>query len=88
MTTHTMDFQLYPNQTKVVCDCGWKATTKTGEEAETAARFHIRADRMIRSDERRTQLREQRALKLEAARTEAARRNAQQFGTDPSWYGR
>ena len=29
-----------------------------------------------------------RRLRLDAARAEAARRNAVQFGTDPSWYGR
>jgi len=29
-----------------------------------------------------------RRLRLDAARCEAARRNAIQFGTDPSWYGR
>lgn len=30
----------------------------------------------------------QRAQTIEQARTEAAERNARNFGTDPSWYGR
>jgi hypothetical protein len=42
---------------------------------------------MIQADKKTTS-QTSKPANIEQARDEAARRNAQQFGTDPSWYGR